>query len=585
MIEDFLLHVMKPARYTGGEWNAFRVDFEGSSVRFALCFPDLYEIGMSNLGVRILYGVLNGIPGVACERFFSYAADMETLMREKGIEPFSLESRHSLREFDIAGFSLGSELCYSNVLRMLSLARIPLESAQRTAADPLVIGGGPCVMNPEPVAAFFDLFLIGEGEEAVADIVSVYRRHREAYRSGGIGRQDLLFELSQVDGVYVPSLYEARYSGPGSCESFSPVREGVPAVVGKRVVRDFNAAFFPLDWIVPYIQVVHDRVSLEVMRGCPNRCRFCQARSQYAPFRVRLPQTATAQALEAYKRTGYEEVSLCGLSVSDYPSLDELIRGLIASFKPTAVAVSLPSIKAKSMLGDSFSLIASIKKTGLTFAPEAGSARLREMLAKDFQEDVFFQALERAYGAGYQHVKLYFMIGLPGETMGDLDGIVDLSTRVSDLRRTISGAPAQVNISVSTFIPKPHTPFQWCAMDSPARIQEKQDYLKKKLKNRRLKVSFHNRPMSFLEAVLSRGDRRLSGVIRKAVELGACFDAWEDRFSEAIWEEAFRQEGIDQLSYLGELSVDRVLAWDFIDVCVDKGMLRREYEEAIKLLP
>ena len=577
MIEDFLLNVMKPARYIGREWNACVTDFEGSRVRCALCFPDLYEIGMSNLGIRILYGVLNAIPGVACERFFSCADDMDTLLREKGLEPVSLESRRPLRDFDFVGFSLGSELCYTNVLRLLFLGNIPLRAQERGPHYPLIIGGGPCTMNPEPMHAFFDMFVIGEAEEAIAEIIAAYEAHKDAYKSGRLNKEDLLYFLSQIEGVYVPSLYEVVLTENAGVDSFKPTREGVPPVVKKRFVKDFNSVFFPVDWIVPYIQVVHDRISLEVMRGCPNRCRFCQARSQYAPVRIRTAETVMRLARQSYACTGYEEISLCGLSVSDYPYLGESLKELIGFFKSRAVGISLPSVKARAMLGDLFSLIASIKKSGLTFAPEAGSERLRVKLAKDFEEGVFFEALERAYAGGYQHVKLYFMIGLPQETDEDLDGIIEFSTRVSELRRKIAQSPAQVNISINTFIPKPHTPFQWYAMDTPETVRRKQEYLRKKLKNRRLQVSFHNHSMSFLEAVLSRGDRRLSDVIMRACDKGARFDAWSDQFVYERWEEAFKEAGIDPYSYLQARSPDESLPWDFIDVCVDKEALRQEY--------
>ncbi|MCX5704135.1 MAG: TIGR03960 family B12-binding radical SAM protein, partial [Candidatus Omnitrophica bacterium] len=512
MLDDILSQVQKPARYMGQEWNVAKKDFDKSYIKFALCFPDLYEVGMSNLGIRIIYGILNSLPDTCCERFFSCAGDMEQVLRSRHIQILSLESRKRLAEFDIIGFSLASELNYTNVLNILDLGGITLEASLRGRSEPLVIAGGPAVLNPEPMHKFFDLFVIGEAEDLIVELIELYRKYKEKYKGSRISKQGFLFLCSQIPGVYAPSLYKVTYNTMGAIEEFRPEVEGAPLKIKKRIVKDFNSSFFPLDWLVPYIQTIHDRVTLEIMRGCPNSCRFCQARSQYFPLRFRDRNKILNLAEEAYKRTGYEELSLGGLSVGDYTDIEGLLKGLMGLFKPKGVSVSLPSIKAKAQTGTLLSLIAKVKKTGLTFAPESGSERLREILAKDFNEQVFFKMIEEAYSSGYQHLKLYFMIGLPFEEQKDLDGIIDFARRTSELKRKINKFPAQVNISINTLIPKPHTPLQWFGMADLESVKYKQDYLKDKARNKRLIFSFHNRYMGFLEGVLSRGDRRLSEV-------------------------------------------------------------------------
>lgn len=580
MIDDFLLRIQKPGRYLGKEWNIPQKDFQSARVRVALCFPDLYEIGMSNLGMRILYGIINGLAYASCERFFSYAQDAETVLSELTIAPFSLETRTPMRSFDIVGFSIGSELDYTNILKMLSLAGIPLDALSRSSSDPLVIGGGPCTCNPEPLHAFFDLFVIGEAEDAVQEILRIYDERKEALRSGSMSRKDILMELSRVEGVYVPSFYDVAYSSEGRVESFVPKYAGVPHRIRKRVVQDLDHAYFPESWVVPYIQIVHDRISLEVMRGCPNKCRFCQSRSQYYPLRVRTPGNVFNLAVNSCKQTGYEEVALTGLSVSDYPSLSGLIPELVRYFKQDGVAVSLPSLKATDILGTVFADIARIKKTGLTFAPEAGSQRLRDLIGKNFDLPGFHAALERAYRSGYQHVKLYFMIGLPSESDLDLTAIADFVRDVSQLRRKAGMGSAQVSASINTFIPKPHTALQWCGMASEQEIHQKQHFLQTSVRKKNVRVAFHGIGMSTIEGILSRGDRRLSAVIARAFEKGACFDAWDDHFSYERWMDAFREEGIDPSFYLRPLDPGERLPWDFLDICGTKEALLAEYEKA-----
>src|SRR3989338_2186005 len=576
MLDDILLQVNKPGRYIGQEWNLPKKDFAKADIKFALCFPDLYEIGMSNLGIRIIYAVLNNLPDVACERFFSLALDMEKILRDKNMEIYSLESKKRLREFDFVGFSLGHELNYTNALNILELGSIPLKSSLRSHNYPLVIGGGPCALNPEPLHEFFDLFVLGEAEEAILELIDIYRKCKVKFKASGINKQDLLVMFSQLEGVYVPSLYEARYNREGKIEEFKAKTNGAPCKIKKRFIKDLNSAHFPSDWLIPYIQIVHDRITLEIMRGCPNSCRFCQARSQYFPFRQRELNNILNLAESTYKYTGYEEISLCGLSVSDFLGIEELLKRLIGLFKENAISISLPSLKPKTMIGDIYSLIASIKKTGLTFAPEAATETLRKILNKDFNTQEFFKVVQQAYISGYRNIKLYFMIGLPFEREEDLDGIIDLSSRTMELRKEVGKKPAQINLSINTLIPKPHTPFQWFQMEQMEGIKYKQDYLKRKIINKRLRLSLRNPQMSFLEGVLSRGDRRLSQVIFSAFNKGARFDAWDNHFVFDRWMDAFKESGIAPGFYLRDKSKDEFLPWDFLDIGISKEALIKE---------
>ena len=589
MLDDILLQVNKPGRYIGQEWNLPKKDFDKADIKFALCFPDLYEIGMSNLGIRIIYAILNNLPDVVCERFFSCAPDMEKILRDKKMEIYSLESKKRLQEFDFVGFSLGHELNYTNVLNILELGSIPLKSTFRNHNYPLVIGGGPCALNPEPLHEFFDLFVLGEAEEAILEIIDIYRKCKVKFKASGMNKQDLLVMFSHIEGVYAPALYEARYNHEGKIEEFKSRTNGIPPKIKKRFIKDLNSAYFPSDWLIPYIQIVHDRITLEIMRGCPNSCRFCQARSQYFPFRQRELNNILNLADSTYKHTGYEEVSLCGLSVSDFSGIEELLKRLIGLFKENAVSISLPSIKPKSMIANISSLIASIKKTGLTFAPEAATERLRKILNKDFNTEEFFKVVQQVYISGYQSIKLYFMIGLPFEREEDLDGIIDLSSRTLELRKKVGKRLAQVNpaharrggvnVSINTLIPKPHTPFQWLKMEQIEGIKYKQDYLKRKIRNTRLRLSLHNPQMSFLEGVLSRGDRRLSQVIFSAFSRGARFDAWDNYFVFDRWMDAFKESDIDPNFYLQDKSKDEFLPWDFLDVGISKEALIKEADK------
>lgn len=563
MLDNILSQIQKPARYIGEEWNVCKKDFERAYIRFALCFPDLYELGMSNLGIRIIYGLLNSIGDVCGERFFSPALDMEEILRKEGRGIFSLESRRTLSEFDIIGFSLSYELSYTNVLNMLDLGGIPFRASARDYHYPLVAAGGPAVINPEPMADFFDIFVIGEAEELIVQFIDVYRGLKEEYKANRISKRDLLLEFAKIEGVYVPGLYEVRYSLSGEIEEFKPNVPGLGHKIKKRIVQNLDNTYFPVPWIVPFIQIVHDRITLEIMRGCPNRCRFCQARQIYFPFRKRSQENILKLADQTFKSSGYEEISLAGLSVSDYPALEKLVALLINTFTERCVHISLPSIRPKEMLSNLSSLIASSKKTSLTFAPEAATERLRNILGKDFDVSSLLETVRQLQPLGYQHIKLYFMIGLPSETEADLDAIVDFCV---SLCRSI-----QLNVSINTLIPKPHTAFERLAMEQLDRISSKQSYLKQRFSRyKRIRLNFHPPHLSYLEAILSRGDRRLGEVILNVFKQGAKFDAWDEHFSFEKWQTAFKQSNIDPEFYLKERPQTGLLPWDFIDIGMEE---------------
>jgi radical SAM family uncharacterized protein len=567
MLDDILSQVKKPARYLGNEWNVTRKDFDRTKVKFVLCFPDIYEVGMSNLGVRILYEVINSMEGVLCERVFHPAPDMEGLLHKRNKRIFSLESKREISAFDIIGFSLGYELTYTNVLNILDLAGIPLHSTSRLKGWPLVIAGGSCMLNPQPLADFIDLFVIGEAEEAIVEIIQVYK---EAKQETGNRKQDLLYRLSGIEGVYVPLLFKKGQR------------------IKKRIIKDLDKVIYPLNWLVPNIGVIHDRLSLEISRGCPHNCRFCQARSLYFPYRQRSGRRILDLSNSLYKNSGYGQVSLLGLSAGDHSEIEEILRSLICNFEREAVGIALPSLKINPVTKSSpkslsrlLGLLARIKKNGLTFAPETATNRLARLINKNFDMGQLFKVSEEAYRLGYRHLKLYFMIGLPSESHGDLDAIIELCHQLSELKRKVSKGPAQINASISTLIPKPHTPLQWMAMESLTRIEEKQNYLKSKLKgkHRRLKVSFHNRYMSYIEAVLSRGDRNLGRVLLFAWRRGLRLQAWGEYFSFDGWCQAFKKSDIEPDFYLRRYAKTEEFCWDFIDTGISKERLLLEFEK------
>ncbi|MFH1202636.1 MAG: TIGR03960 family B12-binding radical SAM protein [Candidatus Omnitrophota bacterium] len=586
--EEIISKVKRPARYLGNEYNVSRKDHHNAKVKIALCYPDLYEVGMSHLGLRILYGLLNAQSDIACERVFSPDTDLEEILRKDKIPLFSLETHTPLSEFDIIGFSLQYELNYTNLLNILDLSGIPLLSKDRDSRHPLIIAGGCCCLNPEPLADFIDLFCIGEAEELILEVVEKYKEFTVQRLSSLVLRKDkLLLESAKIKGVYVPSLYEVEYNEDGRIKKFSPRQRSVPTKIIRRIVHDLDKAFFPTRWLVPFIQIVHDRITLEIMRGCPGGCRFCQAFCFYRPARPRSVNSVLRLAKDCYNSTGYEEMSLLSLSSSDHPKLKEIIKELMEFFQDKYVGISLPSLKPRSSLSDITALLAKVRKSGLTFAPEAGTERLRKVINKNVDLDELVKVSHQAFVCGYRHLKLYFMLGLPTENEKDLDGIIDLAVALSRLRKEIDGHLAVINVSISCFIPKSHTPFQWQEMDSLTSLENKKKYLISRLRSSRphlVNLKFHDFQMGFLEAVLCRGDRRIAKVILNAFQEGAKFDSWREYFNFPLWMEAFNKQGIDPFFYaLRRRSFDEILPWEHIDLGQDRHKLQRDLQKALTI--
>ena len=552
-LDDILPRVAKPARYTGGEYNAVHKDHADVDVKFALAFPDTYEIGMSNLGIRILYHILNRRSDTVAERVFAPWTDMEAEMRDQAIPLFALESGLPVREFDIIGFSLGYELSYTNVLNMLDLAGITVVASERGDSDPLIIAGGCCTVNPEPMADFIDAFVIGEGEDVIHELIDAVKAHRSE------GKAALLRSLSQIPGVYVPSLGNK---------------------VTRRIVLDLDSAEYPDAPVMPFIETVHDRIALEVMRGCSRGCRFCQAGIIYRPVRQRSAGKLSELAETLVANTGYDEISLLSLSTADYRGIEGLVRDLIERFEPQRIGISLPSLRADAACMELASEIQKVRKSGLTLAPEAGTQRLRDVINKNVTEEDLLGAVEAAFRFGWKRVKLYFMIGLPTETDEDIRGIAHLAEEVRRIGKRIGFRPT-VNISVASFVPKPHTPFQWRAQDSIEEIERKQEVLKRALVGKHAELSWHDARTSNLEAVLARGDRRLGKVILLAWQSGCRFDAWHEEFDYSKWIAAFEQAGLDPAFYANRRrDYEEVLPWDHIDCGESKEFLIREDELA-----
>lgn len=580
-LEKILLKVQKPGKYVGGELNAVVKNEDEVDVRFAFCFPDTYEIGMSHLGMKILYSLFNSKSYIWCERVFAPWIDMEEQMVKNDIPLYALESMDPISEFDFIGFTLQYELSYTNVLNMLKLGNIPLRSADRTELKNIVVAGGPCACNPEPIADFVDIFFIGDGEEVDLEVIELFRECKKS----GKTKDEFLYLASQIKGVYVPSLYNVSYNEDGTVKSFTPKRDGVPEKIEKRVMMDMDKSYYPDNFVVPNVEIVHDRAVEEIFRGCIRGCRFCQAGFLYRPVREKSVDCINEQCHTLCRNTGYDEISLSSLSSSDYTQIVPLLEKLSQWSVEENVSLSLPSLRVDGFSEDILSRIKTVRKSGLTFAPEAGTQRLRDVINKNVQEDELLNTCLVAFNGGYSTVKLYFMIGLPTETLDDVKGIAELGQKVVNTfykaENRSKGKGIRVTLSSSSFVPKPFTPFQWEPQDSIDTIHTKQAHIRENLTTKKISYNYHDADTSFMEAVFARGDRKLNAVMLKACEKGMRFDGWSDCFSLEKWLEVFDECGIDPHFYANRRrSFDEILPWDHIDYSVTKEFLISECKKA-----
>lgn len=585
--DDILLKIEKPARYIGNEVNSITKDKNDIDIRFAMCFPDVYEIGMSHLGIQILYDMFNRFEDTWCERVYSPWPDLDAIMREKQIPLFALESQEPIRDFDFLGITIQYEMCYTNILQILDLSQIPLIASDRTWDDPIVIGGGPCSYNPEPIADFFDIFYIGEGETQYRNLLDLYKK----CRNNNASREDFLAEAAKLPGMYVPRFYDVSYNADGTIHSFLPNRPNVPHTVVKELVTDVTDTYYPEKPVVPFIKCTQDRVVLEIQRGCIRGCRFCQAGQLYRPVRERNVDMLKDYAIKMLNNTGYEEISLSSLSSSDYSHLEELVNFLIEQCREKKVNISLPSLRIDAFSLDVMEKVQDIKKSSLTFAPEAGSQRLRNVINKGLTEEVILKGATLAFEGGWNRVKLYFMLGLPTETEEDIRGIAELSNKIAvayyeTVPKEKRNGKVQIVASTSFFIPKPFTPFQWASQCTKEQFLEKAYTTKRaimeQLNQKSIKYNWHEADASVMEGILARGDRRLCEPILKAYKKGCIFDAWGEYYKHDVWLETFEACGIDIGFYTTrERSLDEIFPWDFIDCGVSKEFLKREWLRAL----